>query len=392
MEKVDLNQIFPNLDPEAEPESYPVVSKDLSPFWYSLFPKIYPESPARVVQAYKSLYQTSGPDDQDDNSTISEVSESGTSGTSCSDPPTSVTSGEFNPSRRELYPQAGLEWDTKTASKAHKAIKNSCNIDNFLTNLMIQFNRQKYNFDGLLKHTEGRGKEVEDFIREIASIHKRHPGVKRPTVSKSIKQKWVDLTGIGSTDGNVIDVQGDEDLHIFENLDDLTKFETIMAMCSCNGKPTKVERNDVNITKKMEISQALRGRLRIPDGSLYAKCETCGDTPAVSTYVFPDTTWILHFVLNNGHGAKLNHADFPATIPFGPHMWFKSYASFWVPAGRGLHGTGHTVSLHFIKNKAFFYDDTKNEGQLYYFGNGHMNKNAWLQHVVYFRKPDLKEN
>jgi hypothetical protein len=33
----------------------------------------------------------------------------------------------------------------------------------------------------LLKHTEGKGKEVEDFIRELAGIHKHNPGVKRPT-------------------------------------------------------------------------------------------------------------------------------------------------------------------------------------------------------------------
>ena len=391
MEKVDLNQIFPNLDPEAEPESYPVVSKDLSPLWYSLFPNIYPESPARVIQAYKMLYQTSGPDDNDDDESISEVSESGSSGTSCSDPPTSVTSGEFNPSKRDVYSQAGLDWNTKTASKTHKAIINSCNIDNFLTNLMIQFNRQKYNFNELLKHTGGRGKEVEDFIRELASMHKRHPGVKKPTVGKSIKQRWVDLTKIGKEGDNFIDLQGDEDIHIFNHLDDVTEYHTVMDMCNCYGPPPKVERNDINVTNKFEISQALRGRIRNPDGELYANCLICNQTPVVNTFVFPDTTWILHFVINNSLGAKLNHAEFPATLPFGSRTWFKSYASYWVPAGRGLKGRGHTVSLHFLKNKAYFYDDTKLEGRLYYFGSGPMNKNAWLQHVVYFRQPPIAE-
>ena len=391
METIDLAKIFPNLDPEADPESYPVVSKDLSPFWYSLFPKIYPESPARVVQAYKSLFQTAGLTEHDTDSNFSEVSESGSSGTCFSDPPTSVTSGEFNPARGEFYSQAGLVWETRKPSKQHKGIANSCNIDGFLTNLMIQFNRQKYDFDGLLKFTEGKGKEVEDFIRDLTNTHKRHPGVKRPTVAKSIKQQWVDLTNIGKLIKNdkVIDLQGDEDHHIFDHLDEVTRFNTAV-MCKCVGPASLEERHDIDIKNKTELNQALSRRIRNPDGEVREACQTCKQKPGVSTYVFPETTWILHFAINKGHGAKLNYADFPESVLMGPHEWFKSYASYWTPLGRGLNGPGHTVSLHFIKNKAYYYDDTQNEGQLYYFGTGPMNKRAWLQHVVYLKKPNIK--
>jgi len=396
METIDLAKIFPNLDPEADPESYPVVSKDLSPLWYSLFPKIYPESPARVVQAYKSLFQTAGPNEHESDSDLSEISESGTSGTSLSNPPTSVTSGEFNPIRGEFYSQAGLEWDTRRPSKQHNGIANTCNIDGFLTNLMIQFNRQKYDFDGLLKFTGGKGKEVEDFIRELTTIHKRHPGVKKTTVSKSIKRKWLDLTNINNLvkHDKVIDLQGDEDQHIFDQLDEVTRFYTAVR-CKCIGPSFPEERHDIDIKTKSELAKALNHersehQIRNPEGKVRVACQICKQKPAVDSYIIPSTTWILHFAINKGRGAKLNYADFPETISMGPLTWFKSYASYWTPLGRGLKGPGHTVSLHFIKNKAYYYDDTENNGQLYYFGTGPMNKNSWLQHVVFLRKPTLK--
>ena len=351
-----------------------------------LFPKLYPKSPNNVIEAYQALFKSTGgpadPNDIDDASSVS----SATTATSHSH---STTSGEFHPQLGEFYKQKGLTWHTAKPSKGLLGILNSCNVDGFLTNLAIQFNRKKYDFKGLLRHTMGPGQHVEDLIRTITSIHKKKDGGQE-VVSRQIKQKWIDLTHIGTLQnaGKVINIAGDEDLHIFDHLDDVTRFEVLMR-CKCSGPVQPEERHDINVCTNTEIDKALKGRIRNPEGDQYPKCETCHTKPTTVSYLIPPTTWILHFVIDNGAGKKLDHSRFPATIKPDGNEWFKSYASYWTQAGRGLQGLGHTVSLHFIKKKAYFYDDLKDNGSLYYFGEGPIQKDAYLQHVVYLRTPKL---
>jgi hypothetical protein len=265
------------------------------------------------------------------------------------------------------------------------------------TNLVLQFNRFRHNFKDLLKHTEGKGKEFENFVREAAEIHLKNVAFKTYDVNYAVKQKWCDLTQIGKLNaaGDVLDLCGTEDVNIFNHLDDVTEFKSIIE-CKCKSISNPGEkllqhedRHDFDIHTEREICETLRGNIRDPQGHPRQLCGKCNTLPFCGDYDFPETTWILHFNIGNGEGKKINHTKFPETLNLGKIEWFKSYSSFWTPVNSSQL-IGHSVSLHFIKKKPFYYDDVTGRGFLYLFDGRLLHPDAYLTHVVYIRQPPLR--
>jgi hypothetical protein len=391
--RVDLGLLFPNLDREEDPAALTVNSKQVS--WHRLFPRLFPQTPFHVEKIYRALY-TGGIDDASSESDTSgegpvSRSDSSTSTLSGSSRGTvasrgsSTTSGEFHPAVGDRYKASGLTWYTHKPSGDCAGVLNSCNIDGFITNLAIQFSRQKYDFQSLLKQTSGKSKQVEDFIRSLAKTNLLHTETKSISLCRDIKNQWISISNIGQRDqpGNVINLLGNEDENVFDHFTTVSAFHTDLK-CKC-PIPNRTQYTSINVCTAREMSLALKGQIRGSDGLLMKACRTCKKRPVVESFWFPQTTWMLHFMVDNGAGRKLDHNTMPNNIRLGGVNWFKSYASYWTSLGRGL--PGHTVSLHFIKGKAFYYDDEKNKGVLYHFDSGKPSNSAYLQHIVYIRMP-----
>jgi hypothetical protein len=390
--KIDLQVFFPNLNLdnlEDDPEFYPVVLPKSRPDWYSLFPRLYPDTPTNVIEAYQSLFTTGeGPDEGDIE--ILSIGRSNSTGSTASteSKPVSTTTEEFNPGPNERYKDVGLTWYTSAFKNGLKGIKNSCNIDGYVTNLAIQFSRSKYDFEVFVNRA-AQPDSVENFIIELIRLHKRHKSRKTSELSKKIKQMWVDTTKIGklTNNGRTIDLAGSESDHIFTHFREMSQFWTEVK-CKC-GTSTREKRYNINVISDKEVHLALDGQIRDANGDHYSTCETCTQKPKLDNITIPPGTWMLHFCIDKGEGKKVDHRKFPSTLEYDGVEFFKSYSSYWTPIGRS-NTQGHTVSLHFIKGQPYYYDDVENRGVLYHFGTGPMNKKSFLQHIVYLRRPPLR--
>ncbi len=389
--KIDLQVFFPNLSLETledDPEFHPVVIPESRPEWYSLFPRLFPDTPTNVIEAYHSLFTTGENQDDSDFEVISRANSTESSQSSGSKP-ASTTTEEFNPGPNEKYKDVGINWYTTTFRNGQKGIKNSCNIDGYISNLAIQFSRSKYNFDTFINKSAHSG-TVEGFIVELLRLHKRFKSRKPTEICKKIKQMWIDITSIGklTNNGRTIDLSGSETEHIFKHFEAMSEIWTEVT-CKC-GTRTRERRYNINVISDREVHLALDGQIRDANGDQYLTCKTCKQKPKLDKVTVPPNTWMLHFCVDKGDGKKVDHRKFPDTLEYDGVEFFKSYSSYWTPINRST-THGHTVSLHFIKGQPYFYDDVSNKGQLYHFGTGPMNKKAFLQHVVYLRRPPLRD-
>jgi len=281
----------------------------------------------------------------------------------------------------------------------------SCNIDSFLTHLIVLSNldpqlSRKYFFT--------QNSRLENGLRNILERYwsGRQAGESINSISDDIKGMWIKTANLPYRRvrrNEPIDMYGSEYSNIFEPLQQHSILASVLV-CKCPESKTF----------KISVRNALRNRFcKSEDITKYSShsgqkllkrdlCEKCSENNGAEYlhYFTADTTWFLAFECPADVYTTIDISRLPIVLripdafrPGGSVDFQLGYLAYSTEhsaevSQNAATSTFHQVSFHWIHNEWFYYDDTEG-GQLRKIDNPRTilaQQKLAFQSAVYFRR------
>jgi len=267
---------------------------------------------------------------------------------------------------------------------ANPGIINSGAVDQWITAIILKFNRRKVVNFNLLKHQEDPGKELEKVIQRVAVCASyTGRGWMRPTDDNKVKRIWTDYANVAEPEdeGLRLKLPLGERINVFHHLRPITLLvETIKCGCAIR-KVRKKPLYYLRIRNRRDLEKTLSNRIPVTSFGGLINCRRCRHPYQTERIVVPDNSWVLVHEVDDDAG--VNYADFQRKISFGGVGWSLGYATFSGPAYR--HHDPTYFSLQFIGNRTFIYDGSRDHGSIRKFDDERQVDNGKLERVIYFR-------
>ena len=261
---------------------------------------------------------------------------------------------------------------------------NSGAIDQWITAIVLKFNRRKVANFALMKYDDGPGKALETVIQDMA-VYASYTGRRwsRPSDDNKLKRIWTDFTKTAELvdEGLRLQLPLGERVNVFHHLRPVTTFmETVV--CACTPKRFKRKsHNYLRIRNQRDLEKTLSNRVPVTSFGGLVNCRRCQQPYRSEKITVPDRSWILVFEVDENSGVEYN--DFQRKIQFGRVGWSLTYITFAGPAYR-QHNPLY-FSLQFVTNRTFMYDGCRDRGVVRTFVDNRQTRQAKLERAVYFR-------
>jgi len=272
-------------------------------------------------------------------------------------------------------------------------VYNSSPIDQWLTAIILQFNRRRTQNLRLLKHRRGggpehgEGLELEEAIQEIAvTADWNQKYWQKPLDGDNrIKQRWLEVAKTAELidGGNRLQVNGGERTNVFYHLKPVTLFkEKIVCKCRHNNEKIKPH-HYVRIRNRRDIEKTLSNKVPVTSFGGLRNCRKCCQPFVGRSIEVPDTTWILVNEIDDNRNEVVFN-DFQRKIRFGNVDWNLTYITFAGPSSR--EDDPVYLSLQFVGNRTFFYNGERNGGAVRTFTDPRLLRHSRIERAVYFRQ------
>ena len=257
---------------------------------------------------------------------------------------------------------------------------NSCNIDSFLTHLILLSNGEPQLSRKLFVTHNSR---IENSLRNI--INRYWSGIRAGEplrrISNDIKGMWIKAADLpyAVRPRQPVNMYGSEYKNVYEPLKQNTMLVSV-TICQCKKGPYRVSvRNNLpNIfSTSRQVNNYALTEARPPQVPPSNRCKQCQREEGATEYRFSfvsDTTWALSFecpptVYTPFRPENLNPVISIADA-FRPgefvdfHLGYLAYSTQTQSATGAAGNVFHQVSFHYTGNEWYFYDDRANEGRL----------------------------
>jgi len=267
---------------------------------------------------------------------------------------------------------------------------NTCNIDSFLTHLILlsygdpQLARKLF----VTENSRVEGGLTEIIDRYWSGVRNRENHV---SLSNEIKGMWIKAANLpfGKRKRNQpVNMYGSEYSNVYEPLKQNTIFVTT-TICQCPSSPYRLTiRNQLPPTFST-ASQIHRyagwAPITISPSDRCTECQNAGNTEIRYSFV-ADTTWVLSFECPKDVYTSFDPQNLAVELAmpdaFRPaefvdfDLGYLSYSTQTPSTSSATNELYHQVSFHFIAGEWFLYDDAENDGRL-----RHMTQNAMLEMI-----------
>jgi len=297
-------------------------------------------------------------------------------------------SNTFGLDLQDQYPIKGVTLHTDNIrDEDNPGVVGSGAIDQWITFLLLQFNRRKVQNFTLLKHIDGPGKVLEEVIRCITvSGSWGRPWWSNSLTDNKYKRKWLEFADALDpiSEGLRVQVRGGEDYNVVHHLQPVSKFyETMTCACALERKRQKVHYT-LKITKLRDIEKTLIGK--VPTSSIggLRHCRRCRQRFVCQGTKVPDNSWILVQEVAKNSAVKYN--DFQRQLRFGDANWNLAYITLTGPA-YGVHDPLYS-SIHFISHRAFYYHGERFNGKVRTLTDPRVVEFLKIERAFYLRVPE----
>ena len=267
---------------------------------------------------------------------------------------------------------------------------NTCNIDSFLTHLILLSYGDPQLARKLFVHENSR---IERGLTEI--IDRYWSGVRNRenhvSLSNEIKGMWIKAANLphGKPKRNrPVNMYGSEYSNVYEPLKQHTILVTT-TVCRCPSSPYRLTiRNQLPPTFSMATQihrYAGAAPTRISPSDRCAQCQN-GDNTEIRYSFVADTTWVLSFECPKDVYTSFDPQNLAVELAmpdaFRPaefvdfDLGYLSYSTQTPSTSGATNDLFHQVSFHFIGGQWFFYDGDSNDGHLRY-----MTQNAMIEMI-----------
>ena len=287
----------------------------------------------------------------------------------------------------DQYPIRSVTLQTEGLYRStNPGVVNSSPIDQWITAIILQFNRRKTKNLALFRHQRGEGKELEEIIQEIAIIADLNQKLwwKPVEGDNRLKCRWIELVkmAVKIDDDTRFRINGGERTNVFHHLKSIALFKERIG-CHCRRNDKEKSHHYLRIRSKRDIEKVLSNKVPITSYGGLRHCRKCCQPFSGNSIAVPDTTWILVHELDDIPG-NVVYNDFQRKIRFGGVNWNLTYISFAGPAVRT--NDPLYISLQFIGNRAFYYNGDRNSGYVKPFTDDRLFRHSKMERAVYFRQ------
>ena len=265
-------------------------------------------------------------------------------------------------------------------------VVNSSPIDQWLTAIILQFNRRKTKNLTLLRHQQGEGQLLEETIKEIAIVADLNQKLWwRPMDGDNrIKCRWIEFAKVAERiDGDLrFRINGGERTNVLQHLKPVTLFKEKIG-CHCRRTERVKTHHCLRVRNIRDIEKIMSNKIPVTSYGGLRSCRKCCHPFSSNNIVVPDTTWILVHDMDDTQGSVV-YNDFQRKLQFGGVNWNLAYITFIGPAVRTSDPL--YTSLQFIGNRTFYYNGDRNGGAVKTFNDARLFRHSRMERAVYFRQ------